>query len=59
MREACKIEGEPCTNVISDLFLQFDQTLGEWEEIGKMLEARFSHAASTVNWLEVEKYCVD
>ena len=47
------------TNIITDLILQFDQTLGEWKEIGRMLDARWAHAVSTVNWLEVENYCVD
>ena len=46
-------------NIITDMILLFDQTLGEWREIGNMLEARWGHAASTVNWHDVENYCVD
>ena len=45
-------------NILTDLILQFDQSIGEWREIGRMLEARWGHAVSVVNWLDVENYCI-
>ena len=43
---------------LSDVILQFDLEAG-WREVGRMLEARYRHAVSTVNWTDVEMYCIE
>ena len=41
---------------LSDVILQLDLEAG-WSKVGRMREARYRHAVSTVNWEDVQIYC--
>ena len=40
-----------------DDILEFDPLTGQWKEVDRMLQARSSHAVSTVNYNMVAQYC--
>ena len=49
--------GSEAYGMYLDIIWMFDEVTEEWEEAGRMKEARDSHAVSTVPISDVIKYC--